>query len=337
MKTIIETLWESLESGAKPSSGIVIRRFPADFLPEISATIHLPMGYPGFGIKLSEISLADKFVGQNFRDLNVSSPASDPTLLLIELRNPALREIFAVLCDDLANYLKSETTPSEIIHELGNRLRQWSLLFEKSAATGLSPEEQRGLFGELVFLKVLLEKSSYPLLVLNGWLGPSGRAQDFFYDDQAVEIKTTIGNNHQTLTISNAIQLDESGLAHLWLVHYALEISVSESALTLNGMIDNLVSLLNKDAEATTRLLAKLAEAGYQAAHSEQYGHHAYLIRDKHFYEVKDEFPRIRNAELRTGIEALKYTIRVADCKPWQVDFSTLAHNLPVFDHDPYL
>lgn len=336
MKTIIETLWQSLETGPAPASGIVLRRFPADFFPEINAALRLPGGHPAFAIRLPDDISLETLITQNFRDLKISFPASDPTLLLIELQNPALREIFAVLCDDLASHLKYEDAPAALSHEIRGRLYQWSLLFEKAAAPGLSPEEQRGLFGELIFLKMLLENTPNALPVLNGWLGTSGGIQDFFFADRAIEVKTTFGNKHQTLVISNAAQLDDSGLAQLWLAHFALETPVSDAGKTLNEAVAELLTLIEKEAGAVTRFRVKLAEAGYFDTHAGQYEQPAYQIRSEHFYEIKEEFPRIRTTELRPGIETLKYSIRVADCQRWRTDFPIIVKNLPALSHEPH-
>jgi uncharacterized protein YbaR (Trm112 family) len=331
-KTITEALWQSLETGNLPSTGIVLRRFPADFLPEISAALHMPGKHPAFVVRLADISLLENALRQSFRDLKISLVgAEQPPVLLIELQNPALREIFAVLCDDLAQHLKHETNPAVIARELRNRLHQWSLLFEKAAAPGLSPEEQRGLFGELVILKMLLENTADPLPVLNGWQGVSGGIQDFFYTDRAIEVKTTSGNQHQTVIISSAAQLDESGLAFLWLAHLLLEISSGgNEGKSLNDAADEVLDLLEVNAEATTRFRVKLAEVGYFEAQRLLYEQPAYQIRATRFYQVRDEFPRILPDELRSGVDAVKYSIRLSDCQTWLVETSSILQNLSI-------
>jgi len=336
MKTTTETLWQSLETGNLPSTGIVLRRFPADFLPEISAALHLPGHHPALAVQLADTSLLENALRQSFRDLKISLVgAEQPPVLLIELQNPALREIFAVLCDDLAQHLKHETNPVVIARELRNRLHQWSLLFEKAAAPGLSPEEQRGLFGELVILKMLLENTADPLTVLNGWQGVSGGIQDFFYTDRAIEVKTTSGNQHQTVTISSAAQLDESGLTFLWLAYLTLEIaSGGNEGKSLNDAVDDVLALLESNAEATIRFRAKLAEVGYFEAQRPLYEHPAYHIRATRFYQVRDEFPRIRPNELRSGVDTIKYAIRLSDCQTWLAEASFVLQNLPILRHE---
>lgn len=334
--TTTETLWQSLETGKMPSSGIVLRRFPADFLPEISAALYLPDKYPALAVQLADTSLLENALRQSFRDLKISLVgAEQPPVLLIELQNPALREIFAVLCDDLAQHLKHETNPKVIARELRDRLIQWSLLFEKAAAPGLSPEEQRGLFGELVILKMLLENATDPMPVLNGWQGVSGGIQDFFFTDRAIEVKTTSSNQHQIITISSAAQLDESGLTFLWLAHLALEIaSGGNEGISLNDAADNVLALLAIKPETTTRFRAKLAEVGYFEAQRHLYEQVFYHIRATRFYQVRDEFPRIRPNELRPGVDTVKYSVRLADCQLWLTETSFIIKNLPILRHE---
>jgi plasmid maintenance system killer protein len=246
-----------------------------------------------------------------------------------------LREIFAVLCDDLAQHLKHETNTNIIARELCNRLYQWSLLFEKAASQGLSPEEQRGLFGELIILKMLLENTTDPLPVLNSWQGVSGGIQDFFFSDRAIEVKTTFDNRHQTVTISNAAQLDESKLSFLWLAHLALENATSENySLSLNDAVDIIFNLVGTNTESTTRFWAKLAEAGYFEPQRPLYEQPAYHIRATSFYQVRDEFPRIRPHELRSGVDTIKYTIRLSDCQTLLEEASFVLQNLPILTHE---
>jgi len=332
MMTITETLWQSLETGSLPSSGLVLRRFPADFLPEISAALHLPGKYPALAVQVIDTALLQDTVNQSFRDLKISLRE---TILVIEVQNPALREIFAVLCDDLAQHLKYETNPAIIARELRNRLHQWSLLFEKAASPGLTQEAQRGLFGELVILKMLLENATSPLLLLNGWQGVSGGSQDFFFTDRAIEVKTTFNNQHQTVIISSAAQLDESSLVFLWLAHLALEdASGGNEGSSLNDIVDEIFALLATNAEAINRFRAKLAEVGYFEVQQSLYEQPAYYIRTILFYQVRDAFPRIRSEELRTGVDAIKYSIRLSDCQNWLVEESLVLQNLPILRYE---
>lgn len=332
MTMIIETLWQSLETGNLPSSGLVLRRYPADFLPEISAALYLPRRYPALAVQIMDTSQLQNTIGQSFRDLKINLRE---TILIIELQNPALREIFAVLCDDLAQHLKYETNPTLISREVHNRLYQWSLLFEKASSPGLTREEQRGLFGELVILKMLVENTTAPLLVLNGWQGVSGGSQDFFFTDRAIEVKTTFSNQHQTVTISSASQLDESSLTFLWLAHLALEDATgSNDAKSLNDVVAEIFALLATHAEATTHFLAKLAEVGYFEVHSSLYQQPAYQIRATQFYHVQNEFPRVRPSELRSGVDTIKYSIRLSGCQTWLTKDFLVLQNLPILSHE---
>lgn len=332
MTTTTETLWKSLETGSLPSSGLVLRRFPADFLPEISAALHLPDRYPALAVQVTDTNFFQNTVSQSFRDLKISLREA---ILLIELQKPDLREIFAVLCDDLAQHLKYETNPAFIAQELRNRLHQWVLLFEKATTSGLSPEEQRGLFGELVILKMFLENATESLSILKGWQGTSGGSQDFFFSDHAIEVKTTFDNRHQAVTINSTTQLDESDLVFLWLAHLALEDATGHNyGKTLNDMVREILSLFTKNAEAITRFRAKLAEVGYFESQQSLYEQAVYHVRSMRFYQVRDEFPRIRPDELRSGVDAVRYSIRLSDCQSWLTEESIVLKNIPLLSHE---
>ena len=75
--------------------------------------------------------------------------------------------------------ISSIVEEKQLVKELLNRLVKWQTLFVKLSQPGLSPESQRGLYGELFFLKKLFKHTTDNLHCLNTWKGPSKTVQDF--------------------------------------------------------------------------------------------------------------------------------------------------------------
>jgi len=104
---------------------------------------------------------------------------------------PFITDLFSSSPDDVDGYFE------EVMYE-------WRSFFDRWGAP-LSPEEQRGLLGELIVLENLLENGTASLA--EGWLGPSGSLHDFETDDWHIEVKTSLRAN-PTASIHPLSQLD---------------------------------------------------------------------------------------------------------------------------------
>ena len=83
---------------------------------------------------------------------------------------------------------------------------------------------------------------------------------------------------------------------------------------TLNEKVDEIRMLLSDDTIALNDFNAKLFEAGYDDSQRWLYEERCYKVRSAHIYYIEKEFPRIRERELRNGINDVVYTIDVSTC-----------------------
>jgi hypothetical protein len=151
-------------------------------------------------------------------------------------------------------------------------------------------------------------------LVLNTWIGTTGEVRDFQMNHWALEVKTTHGNNHQKIQISSERQLDNTHIDKLFLYHLSLE-KVQESGESLNQIITSICTILDVDVIALNRFKSKLYEAGFFERHQDLYETTGYFIRKDIFYSVENEFPRIQENEVRSGVGDVKYSIIVSLCE----------------------
>ena len=206
-----------------------------------------------------------------------------------------------------------------LVQVLLTRFEKWKSLFENITSAGLSPEEQRGLFGELFFLRKWLKNNTDKRKCVEAWYGPEKSNQDFQHGVWAVEVKTSSGNNHQKIHISNERQLDTSNLGHLFLFHLSLEARVG-SGESLNDLVDSLHELFAIDAHAEIIFSAKLLEAGYFAQHKYLYESDGYFIRHENFYKIEKEFPRIEEKDIRNGVGDVKYSVILTSCSDYIIN-----------------
>lgn len=81
----------------------------------------------------------------------------DKQFLLVLLLDNQHKDIFSTLCEDLIHQVANISNETDLIGILLLRLEKWRLLFEKLGQQGLSESAQRGLFGELYFLRKFLQ------------------------------------------------------------------------------------------------------------------------------------------------------------------------------------
>jgi hypothetical protein len=197
------------------------------------------------------------------------------------------------------------------------RLKRWQQFLERSGPDGLGDEAQRGLFGELWFIRHYL----VPIVgaqAVTGWTGPSMAGQDFQLPGIAVEVKTTTAKEHQKLHITGEKQLESSPPFRILLFHLSLS-SQKDTGETLVDLVTQIRTLLAPHPLSLSTFEDGLIAAGYLDHQAVRYQGTGYLKREHHFFEVKDEFPRIVGSDLREGVGDVTYSISVSSCQNYVV------------------
>jgi hypothetical protein len=308
----IKEIWDQLENDNSFSTRLLLRRYSGTILPDVFVAFQNPEKIRCIAALISNHVSVDLSQFANLRDISIEvlpdEGRPDKKYLLFKLLNSQHNDVFAILCEDLMISIEKITSETELIKELFNRFEKWKSLFDIAAAQGLSFEEQRGLYGELVLLRTLLDNFSDKYLVIESWKGSERQSRDFQYQSWAIEVKTTYGKNHQKIHINNERQLDGSNFSNLYLFHLSLEV-LDNSGESLNEVIDALRNGLHTDIRALNRFNSKLFEGGYFDHHSELYRSVGYLVRKGSFFLVAGDFPRIEESDLRDGVGDVQYTI----------------------------
>jgi hypothetical protein len=150
-----------------------------------------------------------------------------------------------------------------------------------------------------------------------------------FKENWALEVKTTVGNNHQKVQISSERQLDITHLERLYLFHISLE-KAQENGETLNEIVKSIQTILHLDIIALNRFRAKLYEVGYFQNDEQLYDGVGYHIRQDTFYKVENEFPRIQENEIRSGVGDVKYSIILSQCQQFIHTENQVLENLSI-------
>ena len=316
----IDQIWEELAKDDSFSQGLLLRRYSGSVLPDVFIALTAPEHSKCIAASISSSVNVNLSSFASLKDINLEliteETRPEKVILLIKLLSAQHEDIFSVLCEDLIATISSVTDETQLVKELLNRFEKWNSLFDKAASEGLTQEQQRGLFGELYFIRRYLQNNPSYLSIINSWVGSEKQIKDFQSGTWSVEVKTSHGNNHQEVLVSSERQLDTTNLENLFLYHLSLE-ARQQSGERLNEIIDSISEILSSDFAALNRFKNKLLESGYFGRHKHLYDTIGYFIRQETFYKVDRDFPRIEEKDLRKGVGSVKYSIIISRCSDY--------------------
>ena len=257
-----------------------------------------------------------RFVGVEIQVL----PAIDHSELVIILLENDLSDIFSYFIEDIINELISVNDQNIALLKISSKVNYWKRLFSKITGDILTPQQQRGLYGELFFLNELLEINADKCFIINGWHGPLGANQDFWYNGTAVEVKTSKSNN-PLIKISNEYQLDISGLNDLFVKFYKLN-EYQGGSETLYSLISNIRNQLNTD--VLLQFNEKLENLGINPETEEEYNSISYSVGFERTYQITDNFPKIVRSNLNDAVSGVSYEIEPKLCTEFETDINTI-------------
>lgn len=308
----IKEVWQKLEN--EGTEGLVKRALDIPSCLKTFCTYRFPEKYFGIGYSFRQGFKLDISSLQDLSELEVSlfNDVSFPgsKLLLIQLNNREVRvnDIFATICANIVSSIIGAASEKEGMWLVITQMRKWKELFSRRKDQRLSAQEQQGLFGELFFLRKLLLSSIDKVTTTGFWVGPDKAPKDFQSDMWAVEVKTTAANSHSGISINGELQLDETDVERLFLFNLVVEV-LQQDGQTLPDLINTIRQLLEGDDRAVNVFESKLMFAGYFDLDEEYYKDRHYHIRKEQFFQVQDEFPRIKKDDLKMGVSEVKYSI----------------------------
>ncbi len=331
METKIENIWLGLESDTSSHSGLLYKRYSAEILPDIFIALKAPEKLRCIAFRISAVFPFDETQWNRLKDIKIETLTDvkdkSKKFLLILLLNKQHKDIFSTLCEDLIFGISEVSTELTLVEKLLERLAKWQSLFEKIGKQGLSDEVQRGLYGEIYFLRFFLSSVSDKNYCVKSWLGPEKSIQDFQYSNWAVEVKTTHGNNHQKIHITSERQLDDTIIEKIFLYHLSLDVRVGNGE-SLNILIEDVSELLSDNTMASNLFKLKLLESGYYDIHKPLYDERGYSIRQENLYRVSGNFPRITENQIPIGVGDVRYSIVLSESEEWRINHETLLEDI---------
>jgi len=316
--TDIKQIWTDLES----TSGKNVVKKRIDSIPGLNCFIGL-IGATGarmFQLELDSAAPVNKNFHRKFRGVEIqaipfSQAHTEYTIILLEKE---LTDIFTMFIEDIIERLNTITESQQALTLINQRVNYWRKLFSRATGELLSTERQRGLFGELFFLRLLLQNAYNHKEAIYSWRGAESANQDFATNRNAVEIKTSIANN-PSVHISNEQQLDFTAWDHLFLVLLSIT-ETTGNQNSLAGMIEEIKDLVNHDPDLIREFETKLECVGINSEMIENYNEISYSVTNRRFYRVQDGFPAILKENLHSeAIYNVKYQIDISSCASFEI------------------
>ncbi len=267
------------------------------------------------------------------RGMEVSQAEEDPTgheALIFRLTESAHRDIFHRLCLDIMSSAVGAETEKDAVARALTRTWRWHHLLRGGGDERLSPEEQKGLVGELFVLERYLLAQLPPADAVAAWLGPLGAPKDFEVGRISIEAKARRGGATPFVTVNSEHQLDETGCDTLYL--YVAELGHAPvgttAAFTITDVARRISELFATDGAALASFEALLLAAGFRWA--DDYTDYSWVEGKSRFYRVSGEFPRIIAGQLTSGVSAVRYSVSLVGCEPFIVSAEVVQESLGV-------
>ncbi len=243
------------------------------------------------------------------------------THLVCKLSDVDLQDKFSILAKSVAKDT-CELDGQVLLEKAIDVINSWSSFF-KPDKKGLTKEEHIGIWGELYFLLFQL----MPILhdqekAVEYWIGPTGKTenrakQDFTLDHYAFELKTTLAGGSKDIKISSKDQLDKI-TPELYLVNLYANETNSDEGISL----EEINALILKKLTPNTEIDYIKKSHYFMDKANDKQKKEKFLYTGSTIYHVEENFPRLDNTNIPSGIIDVKYIISAASIRSFIINKS---------------
>jgi len=335
----IEELWQEMEAEAQTSntSAWLTRFALSQSSQPLLVAMETSAKRRALLLPLPRVAIPGRRKWPRCRGLEIFSVLiNSQSHLGVRLVDSACADVFAALAEDVAPRVAAAPDSRMAAAALLGRLRRWQK-FLAAGSVGLSPEQQRGLYGELHTLHGHLIPGLGAEAAVTGWRAPRRTHQDFQVAAGAVEVKTTTAKQPQSVRVTSERQLDGSGIPALFLHVVVLDEREVETDRPVAGeSLPDVVLTLRQQLQTTAAAAEvfedRLLDVGYLEADAPRYENRRFTLRREHTFRVRPGFPRLVEANLPGGVGDVSYALSLAACESFttSVDDMLAKLRLPV-------
>lgn len=236
----------------------------------------------------------------------------DVPMLILTLLDPGLLNQFSdLIINIVSEVLKEEEDQKKKFIQICN---EWFELFQPASGV-LSRQELQGIYAEIVFLRYLLENSSFGFNdVLSAWKGPFGKGHDFeLPNNNNFEVKS-ISDGTALVHISSEFQLDCFRGQRLVLIIQRFQ-SLPQNGNSISQLVDEVHSLLKTQVGVRMNLFwTAMSKTGLVISSLGTYDSHLFDVISTDMYECSDSsFPAIKRTGISDTIRNVRYDLALPD------------------------
>lgn len=257
--------------------------------------------------KLNGIPSSKSIIATNYQRMDGTWAIS---FKLIRKEN---EDVFVRLCWDIIE--SSRDANEYALETILQRYSKWHKLMEHGLSGLMNHSRQKGLIGELHFLKELLEHNGI-ITSVRSWIGPEGADKDFVLSSEWTEIKT-IGLSVDSIEISSIEQLEGLRPGKI-IIYFVDKTSIEDDkGFSLRYLVDELRDTIKSDSLAIEVFENKLMQYGY--LDKDEYKLQKYRLGGRNEYAVLENFPCITRESVPHQITAVKYKISLASIEEYKI------------------
>ena len=230
--------------------------------------------------------------------------------LSFSLVDDSYRDMFVLFCEDIIASSACISNKEKATRFVGKRYKEWREMLANAHDSLLSPEEIKGLLGEMYFLKVFLCTRYGAKEAALSLTGPRHLPQDYIIDDTWYEVKT-VSSSRAEVTISSIEQLDCVKPGELVVIRADKTSVTNTDAVNLNTLYRELLAMLSDD-DAREQFSTMLLHYGYYPRPEYEEEEYTFEIKATTRYAVSTDFPCIRRTNLPESITEAKYSLSLA-------------------------
>lgn len=233
-------------------------------------------------------------------------------ILEFQLVHHSFEEEFLRLCWDMIEATEKSIIP---LKDMISRYLSWQKFLQYSINGIMSFQKQKGLLGELIFLRECIENIGYESAVFS-WSGPDGSDQDFLFENSWAEIKS-VALASEKVSISSLQQLEQE-VDGILVVNILEKSTPGEGRISLPDLVDELRNGMAENPNVLDRFEMKLFKYGYRDDDTSEYKKNYFRFIEQRVYSVDEKFPKLIRSNVVSEIVSCKYEISLSSIEKYR-------------------
>ena len=316
----LEAQWETIE--IIEDKGLSYVRIDGECIPDLCLAVN------SFNHRCLMLRLPTDYIttfsGEDKENIKTSF-SKKGNYILLELLDSYYNSLFNDLIISLYFKIKNISNSSESTNMFISTINKWASFLENSKSSKLSKDIIKGLFGELIVLKVYLSKTNTDDVndILESWTGPYDANTDFVFENLNVEVKSK-NTNSSVVKISSEFQLDDEAGKSLNLAIVSLDSDHKSKGTIrlLHNEIRDLILELNGDLSI---LADALAQKNLFPSNLKDYDNYTFQpvcleVYDCDAVNEEKRFPRIKKSELPEELKKVRYDMNLSSLNEFIIE-----------------